>query len=254
MNNSIKAIIVDDEIHARENLIYLLDNFCANVTVIGEASNVDTAIGLIESLRPNLVFLDIEMPRKNGFELMSHFKTIDFQVIFITAYDQYAIKAFEVSAIDYLLKPIAIDRLKGAIEKVLLQEEQLQITERFQALKENNNQKSIKRLSIPYKSDYVIISIADIILIEADRMYSNLCVEGKLASKTYTYAKKLRDFEDIFDDLDNFIRIHRSWIININYLQSYSKKDKEVLLINNKRIPVSKSYKEKLEKLLGFDA
>ena len=252
MSDPIKAIIVDDEINARENLRYLIENFCPNIQILDEAENVDEAITFIEKHKPQLVFLDIEMPQKNGFELIKHYDSIDFHIVFVTAYDQYAIKAFEVTAVDYLLKPIAIDRLKEAINKVSQQEEQRNLSNRYEALKENTKHKKIKKLSIPYKSDYVIIPVENIIVIEADRMYSSLHISDKTIDKKYVYAKKLRHFEDIFSELSNFMRIHRSWLINTDYIKSYSKKDKEILLQNDMKIPVSKSHKDKLEKLLGF--
>lgn len=253
-NNPLTAIIVDDEINARENLQILIDSFCESVKIVGEAKHVDEAIILIENQKPQLVFLDIEMPQKNGFELLYYFKEIPFHVVFVTAYDSYAIKAFEVSAVDYLLKPIEIDRLKAAIKKVVAQEEQLHLASRYHSLKENIESQDIKTIYVPYKSDYAIIDVATILYIQANRMYSNICVFDPKTQqqKVYVYAKKLSYFEELFKNNPSFARTHRSWMVNTKHIQSYSKKNQLVTLIEDIEIPVSKSGKNALEILLGF--
>lgn len=236
---NINVIIVDDEINARENLRILLNSFCPNVTILAEASNVLDAVSLIKSFKPDLVFLDIQMPKKDGFQLLEYFKEINFQIIFVTAFDNYAIKAFQIAAIDYLLKPIDVDLLKKSILKVEKNLNDKKSIHRYNLLQENN-----KKLAIPYKNDYTLIKIQDIACIEADRMYSKIHM---MDTKTYLVSKKLSYYEELFKDNENFFRSHRSWIININKIESYSKKEKEVYLTNNLNVPISKSYKEKLE-------
>ena len=137
MLNKIPTIIVDDEINARENLRYLTATFCKNIEIIYEASNVNEAIIAIEKHDPKLVFLDIEMPQKNGFQLVDYFKKINFYIIFVTAYDKYAIRAFKVSALDYLLKPIDISDLKIAVKKARTNINNDDFKNRTQLLKEN---------------------------------------------------------------------------------------------------------------------
>ncbi|WP_298881564.1 LytTR family DNA-binding domain-containing protein [uncultured Polaribacter sp.] len=244
--DKITTIIVDDEINARENLTYLLELFCKNIHIVGEAKNVDDAVSLIKDKKPQLVFLDIEMPQKNGFQLFEAFKKINFQVIFITAYDKYAINAFKVSAVDYLLKPIDINLLKLSIKKVEKLIVNKKLKNKIDLLTENR--KKIKKIAIPYKSDYVIIDVNDIACIEAERMYSNIKLHN---GKTYTASKKLSYYEDILSNSEAFIRIHRSWMVNTNHIYSYSKKEKNIKLTNNISIPVSKSYKEKFENLFN---
>lgn len=250
--NMLRAIIVDDEVNAHENLRYLLHQYCPLVTIVGEAFHVDEAISLIHDTSPDVVFLDIEMPNKSGFELFDAFETIPFQTIFVTAYDQHAIRAFSVSAIDYLLKPIAIDLLKNAVDKVASKQQEQTIMARIQALQENNAQSAISKISIPYKSDYVILNIEDVLYIEADRMYSIVHVKGKLANKTFLYAKKLSHFEKVLQFNQNFCRTHRSWIVNLDHITSYSKKEHQLHINTTTQIPVSKSYKSDVEKKLGF--
>lgn len=244
--NKIKAVVVDDEINARENLQYLLKEFCKEIEVVSEASNVDEAVKVIEKNKPQIVFLDIEMPQKNGFQLLNEFPEINFQIIFVTAYDMYAIKAFEVAAIDYLLKPIDIDRLKESVNKAkkIIDQNINTSLSRLELLKENK--KEVKRIAIPYKSDYAILNIEDVLCIEADRMYSVIYTNK---SKKYTVAKKLSYYEKLLCENGNFIRIHRSWIVNTNEIDIYSKKEKEVTLNNQTKISVSKTYKESFETL-----
>lgn len=247
MKTKIKAIIVDDEQSARDNLRYLTEKYCENIEIVAEADKVVTAVEHIKIFQPNLVFLDIEMPKQNGFELFKYFDKPTFQVIFITAYNHYAVKAFEVSAVDYLLKPIDIERLKEAENKVL---KQTVLNQNFEVLEENIQTPELKNIAIPYKSDFVVIKIKNIICIQANRAYSNFTVlnTDKNIEKTYTYAKKLAYFEENLPK-KQFIRVHRSWIINFNFIQSYSKKESIITLSNNQQIPISKTYKEVFERL-----
>lgn len=251
---NIRAVIVDDELNAHENLQYLLEKHCVGVTIVGNAFNVDEAISLIQKTAPNLVFLDIEMPNKSGFELFDGIENILFQTIFVTAYDQYAIRAFSVAAIDYLLKPIAVDLLQKAVQKVSSKQEEQNMIARVKAFQENNLQTAIKKLSIPYKSDYVILNVENILYIEAARMYSIIHTNETTATQAFIYAKKLSYFEDILQANTNFCRTHRSWIVNLDHVETYSKKDHQLYLHNTQQIPVSKSYKEIVEQKLGFSS
>lgn len=242
----IKAIIVDDEPSARENLSYLLQNFCSEIKVLTTCCNVEQGVKSINEHQPDVVFLDIEMPQKNGFSLLKEFPDINFQIIFVTAYDHYAIKAFEVSAFDYLLKPIDIDRLLEVAEKLKQQQEVATIRLKMELLLAN--QQKIHKISIPYKSDYVVFDVNELVCIKADRMYSCLYL---LNGKEYTASKKLSYYEDLLIGHSNFLRVHRSWFINLSYLEQYSKANKEITLKNTMVLPVSKTYKEGLEIKLG---
>ncbi|WP_158840918.1 LytR/AlgR family response regulator transcription factor [Polaribacter sp. L3A8] len=240
--NTLNAIIIDDEINARENLRFLLNEFCKNVIIVAESKNVDEAVIQIKEHQPQLIFLDIEMPQKNGFQLLEAFDTINFQIIFITAYDQYAIKAFEFAALDYLLKPIDIERLKKAVKKASAIAIKNLTFDKLELLK--SNRKKVKKIAIPYKSDYVILDLKNIFCIEADRMYAILYTEK---GKKYVAAKKLSYYESLLCEENEFLRIHRSWIVNSNAIKMYSKKEKCIQLKNDIKIPVSKSYKEEFE-------
>ena len=242
--DTLNAIIIDDEINARENLRFLLNEFCKNVTIVSESKNVDEAVIQIKEHQPQLIFLDIEMPQKNGFQLLEAFDTINFQIIFVTAYDQYAIKAFEFAALDYLLKPIDIERLKKAVKKASTIAIKNLTFDKLELLK--SNRKKVKKIAIPYKSDYVILDLTNILCIEADRMYSIIHTKD---DKKYMASKKLSYYEDLLCKETDFIRTHRSWIVNTNEIEFYSKKDKNIQLKNNFKVSVSKSYKETLENI-----
>lgn len=243
MDKSITAILIDDEINARENLRYLLNLLCKQVTIVGEASNVDDAVALINQVKPKLVFLDIQMPEKSGFQLLDAFENLSFQVVFITAYDHYAIKAFRVSAIDYLLKPIDTELLQKAVKKVEKHLQYHSASNRITALQQNK--KRIQKIAIPYKNDYVIINIENILCMEAERMYT---IIHTLDEKQYIVAKKLRYYEDLLKE-NNFVRVHRSWLIHLHHIKVYSKKDRSIILGETKKVPVSKSFKASFEEV-----
>lgn len=247
MKNKIKAILIDDELSARENLSYLLENFCPEITLLDSCSSVDEGVLSIKANKPDVVFLDIEMPQKNGFQLIKYFENIDFQIVFITAYDQYAIKAFEVSALDYLLKPIDIDRLVELVPKLNNQLLFSNFQERVDVLSENK--KELTRISIPYKSDYAILNISNIVCVEADRMYANIYTSN---DKKYMVSKSLSYYEDLLMGGGKFKRVHRSWLVNLESIESYSKTSKKLLLNSGAYVPVSKKYKEEIERFLGF--
>ncbi|MEM6515008.1 MAG: response regulator [Bacteroidota bacterium] len=248
MTTKIRALIVDDEQSARDNMHYLVSRHCNTIDIVGEANDVNAAVEKIKLEQPDLVFLDIEMPRKNGFELFTYFETLTFHVIFVTAYNHFAVKAFEVSAVDYLLKPIDVNRLKEAENKVI---KQTRLNQNFEVLKDNIASSELKHIAIPYKTDSVVVKLKSIICIKANRVYSELTVlnTDKQIENRYTYAKKLVYFEMNLPP-KMFIRVHRSWIINLNFIASYSKKDQNITLKNHQQIPVSKSYKSAFEQLM----
>ncbi|MEM9686112.1 MAG: response regulator transcription factor [Bacteroidota bacterium] len=252
--NTIKALLVDDEERARRSLTKLLIRFCPEVQILGQAANVGQALEQLRIHKPELVFLDIEMPKQSGFELIHALGSPDFYIIFITAYDQYAIKAFEVSAIDYLLKPVAVERLQKAVRKVLLQQQQQDYADRFEVLKTNTTGASFEKLVVPYKGGHVHIDIEDIIAIEADRMYSSLFVlaHKKNIIKTYLYSRELGYMEKLFEHVPHLYRIHRSWLVNTRHIQFYSKKERSIVLKHNLIVPVSKSRKPAFEIFMGF--
>ncbi len=231
---TLKAIIVDDEEFARSSLFFLLQQNCPDVEITGIARSVAEAREILTHHNVNLFFLDIAMPGGNGFELIAEAQKQQAAVIFTTAYDQYALKAIKANALDYLLKPIDIDELKTAVEKVsrhlAMQTNQLERDERIQNLSNSlANRSEIKKLTLPHGQGFKMVDLEDIIHIEADSNYSvfHLSNQDKIA-----VSKVLREFEEILPS-DQFVRIHKSNIINLNYLKEYNSKNGLLVLLKN---------------------
>jgi len=242
----IQAIIVDDEESARDVLENLLLRFCPNVEICGKYHNLPDAVEQINMLKPQLVFLDIEMPKYAGFEIVKFFKTISFEIIFVTAYDKYAIRAFEISAMDYLLKPIDIDRLKNAVEKVQVKANLMETAQRMQLLSETLESKEIKNIAVIDKGFQHIIPTETIIAIEACESYSIV----HTLHRKYTASKNLKHFELLFEDAAGFIRIHKSWLIQMKYLMNYSRSELSVNLHGGIVAKLSKYKKAEFEEEL----
>lgn len=220
---SISAVLVDDAPHARELLQLMLSELTPYVNIVGEAENVDDAISLIQNTKPDVVFLDIHMPEKSGLELLEELAKdkAGYEVIFTTAYNQYAIQAFRLSAIDYLLKPIQENELIEAVEKAMQAKKLAQASGKLNVLVNNLKEKNNGTLAIPVNYGYEYISINDIEFIEADRAYAVIHLNNgikKMVSKPMGY------FEDILKHLDNFCKTHRSYFVNINYISAFHKK------------------------------
>jgi two-component system LytT family response regulator len=243
---NLQAIIVDDEESARDVLENLLLRFCPNVAIIGKFSNLPDAVENINSMKPDLVFLDIEMPKYAGFEIVNFFKTISFEIIFVTAYDKYAIRAFEISASDYLLKPIDIDRLKHAVEKVQHRIDLQETAQRMKLLSETLASKEIKNIAVVDKGYQHIIPIETIIAIEACESYSIV----HTLHRKYTASKNLKHFEQMFEEAPGFIRIHKSWLIHMKYLLNYSRSELSVNLQSGIVAKLSKYKKAEFEEEL----
>lgn len=218
----IKAIIVDDEQGARESLNNILNKYFEDeVLVLGVADGVEEAKKMIKSQKPDLLFLDIEMPGGGGFGLLSDLDQIDFKTIFVTAYDQYAIQAIKFSALDYLLKPIDMEELEGAIEKFKAARtrdliEKQKIKNLMDNLKVDNH---IRKVAVPDGNGLVFIPLKNIIRCESDGNYTIIYQDS---GKKIIASRTLGDFEDMFSG-ENFFRIHRSHLINLEHLAKYIK-------------------------------
>jgi len=238
----LNAIIVDDEEFARSSLYFLLQENCENVQIVGIAKSVSEAKTLLSNLNVDLIFLDIAMPGENGFGLINAAQQVNANIIFTTAYDQYALKAIKANALDYLLKPIDIEELKEAVNKA---EHLHQLTNaannRSESLKNlaedlaNTNQ--IKRITLPNGQGYRLVDIDDIIHIEADSNYSVFHLNNL---EKIAVSKVLKDYEEILPE-NKFVRIHKSSIVNLKYVKEYhSKNGLQVVLLNNDTINVSR--------------
>jgi two-component system LytT family response regulator len=238
----LKCIIVDDELKSRESLKILIEDFCEGVTVSAICQNVDEAILAINEVNPDIVFLDIQLQRETGFDLLERIRDFQFEVIFTTAYSEYAIKAFKFSAIGYLLKPIDIEELKKAISKV---EKRMNtsVTERLEQLMQNLKQSSVDnyKLALPTADGLVFIKVNDIQYCEAASNYTEIMMSD---GKKYTVSRTLKEYEDMLSE-QNFFRIHHSYLVNLNSIKKYVRGDGGYVIMNDgKSLDVSKRKKE----------
>ena len=245
--NKIRAILVDDEEGARDVLENLLKRFCPDVELIAKCNNVLQAVEVVNKEQPDLVFLDIEMPNYSGFEIVTFFKDINFEIIFVTAYDQYAIRAFEVAAIDYLLKPVDIERLKNAVARVAQQRNIEQQSQRLSLLSNTLESKQLKNIVISDKGQQNIVPIESIIAIEAQESYCTI----HTTTKTFVASKNLKHFETLLESLPQFFRVHKSWLVNKNFIKHYSKSDLSIQLSNGLITKLSKYKKAEFEETLS---
>ncbi len=243
----IKAIIIDDEEKARQGLALVLKKYCPQVTIVCSCESPIDAISKIKELQPDLLFLDVQMPEMSGFEMLNKIEQINFDVIFITAFDKYAIKAIKFSALDYLLKPINIEELVSAVDRISKKKEHLH--SKLQSLLSNvsNKSKKITRLAIPLENEILVQPIKDIIYCKADSSYTTLHVIG---DKKITLAKTLKDFENMLPPSE-FCRIHHSTLVNIYHVEKYVKGvGGYVILSNKEHLDVSRRKKEQFLKIL----
>jgi two-component system LytT family response regulator len=243
----LQTIVVDDEFSGREMLSELLKKHCPEVEVVDKCPDVETAVKSIRKHRPKLVFLDVEMPNYAGYELVDFFDEIDFQIVFVTAYDKYAMKAFEVAAIDYILKPIEIDRLKEAVQKaknaLMISDYKEQLQKLAQDLRSSEHK--ISYLHQGY-TNYLLVD--DIIALEANRAYTKIY---RKSGQPITVSKNLSQLESELEPYAKFVRTHRSWLINTSALQSYSKSKLEIRLEGDIIAKLSKQFKSDFERLVG---
>ncbi len=244
----IRAIIIDDELKGRIALKQKLIDYCADVEVVAEATSGEEGIEQIKKLQPQVIFLDIEMPRMDGFEMLHHVDNKNFHIIFTTAYDQYAIRAIKYAAFDYLLKPVDIDELRLAVEKIK-QQAQSNTIQKLRALEENlHHGPSLNKIAIPTLDGLLFFNIGDIIHLEAQSNYTSIHFTNHpklLASRT------LKEFEDLLPQ-DTFFRTHHSHIINLHYIKRYIKGDGgRIEMQNGNFVDLSRRKKEEFLKLIG---
>jgi len=241
----IRAIIIDDEESARSVLSSLLATFCPIVEVVTTCSNVEEAVKQINNLKPDVVFLDIEMPNYAGYELVSFFDEVNFEIIFVTAYDQYAVKAFEVSAVDYLSKPVEIKRLKESVLRLTTKLESANNLN-YKTLSENLKEDSVSKIIVRQNGNQEVVATKDIIAIEAKEAYS--CIHT--SDGNYLMCKNLKHFETVLNQDESFFRSHKSWIINLSHLLNFSKSNLEINLSNNITAKLSKYRKIEFEQAI----
>ncbi len=242
----IKAIIVDDEKNNRITLHKLVERFCPQVTIVSECDSVDCAISVLESTPIDVVFLDVEMPGKNGFDLLAHFNyQCPFNVIFTTAYSQYAVKAFRFSALDYLLKPVDPEELVQAVHKLSNKISDENKNKQFELLEQKISNKDVgkKQLAISTLEGIYFVTLDEIIHIDADSSYTKIYLTS---GEMIMSSKPLKYFEELLEDFD-FVRVHQSHIINLKLIRRYVRGDGgQVIMTNGTEIEVSRRKKDDL--------
>jgi two-component system LytT family response regulator len=242
----IKAIIIDDEVHCIDTLSILLADYCPGVEVMEKCMSGKKGLEAIEQLKPELLFLDIEMPIMNGFEFLEQFKAIPFSVIFTTSYDQYAIKAIRFSALDYLLKPIDPKELVAAVDKVQLQKMHPS-TEQFQMLIDHvQNKRKITRVAVPTSEGFELIPSEEIIYCEADDNYTRIFLKN---NKKIIACRTLKEVEEQLSEFAFFLRVHHSYLVNLNEVNKYIRGEGGYLVMSDSTtVNVSRSRKDALMK------
>jgi len=242
--SKIKALIIDDEKHSCEITQMLVEDCCPNVEIVGVATSPIDGMRLIRQEKPNLVFLDIEMPVLNGFQMLDKIGKIDFHIIFTTAYDEFAIKAFKVGAVDYLLKPIDSNELEEAVSRVRKRMLEPNSMSHIETLLRNMQKKDKVdgRLTVPTLNGLEILPIEEIIRCEADSNYTTLI----LPDRQVVISKTLKDIEEQLRDYP-FVRVHQSHLIHLGHVQKYIKGNGgQVVMDNGDYLNVSRNRKQRL--------
>jgi two-component system LytT family response regulator len=249
----IKAVLIDDDKNLREGMKSLLSRFAPNISIIGEADSVATGIEVMNNLKPDVVFLDIQLNDGTGFDILEKLterhKAITCNVVFITAHEQYAIKAFRFSALDFLLKPVDPDELQKVIEKIENILEKKNDFSHIDLLLENirKNVDNFKRIALSTSDGIHLFDISDIVRCESEDNYTRFFIRN---NKPILISKTLKEYEEMLKE-HNFERIHQSHLINLSYLKSYIKKDGGyVVMTDDSHLPISQRKKERLQNIL----
>jgi two-component system LytT family response regulator len=247
----LQALIIDDEANCSETLHLKLSKYCPSVTVIETINSALEAEAAIRRHRPDIIFLDIEMPHLNGFDVLNQTKDIQFEVVFTTAFDHYALKAIKHSALDYLLKPIDNEELiavvKRAEEKAKLA--QVGISRVETLLTQLSNERKVTKLSVPSMDGIEYFDFDAIIRIEAERNYSVLHLTG---GKTVTSSRSLKIYEEMLAGAPMFFRVHSAHLVNLKFVKTYIRGEGGMLVMDDEsRVEVSRQKKKELLKILG---
>lgn len=249
----INALIIDDEIKARHILANYLETMIPEEMTIRQARSVDQAVEVMKTFKPGLIFLDVEMPGKFGFELLAGRKNPDFDIIFITAFNKYAIQAIRFSALDYLLKPICVEELRSAIERHIEKVKEKNARPShvlLDNLMDNIKKKEIKdfRLAVPSSEGVFFFMLDEILRLEADKNYTSIHLVGK---RPFVSSKTLKHFDEMLADF-NFIRTHKSHLVNSRYIKQVSHNSQYVLLSDGSQVEVSRRKKEEVQQQLNL--
>jgi len=224
----LRAVIIEDEENSRTALKNMLTEFCEGIAVVGMAGSIAEGVKTIIEFEPDLVFLDIELPNGNGFELFNYFPAGHFDVIFTTAYNQYAVQAFKLSAIDYLLKPINLEELRSALEKVHDKKHAAFLKDKIETLRNNLNN-TFHKLALPSSDGLIFIELNEIIRCEAKGNYTQFHL---INGSKHLITKTLGHYEEILKD-SNFFRTNRADLVNLNHIQKYTRQKRATILLSD---------------------
>lgn len=240
---SLATVLIDDEENNRENLRRLVDRWCPSVRIVAEAGDATEGKAAILRHAPDLVFLDIQMPDKNGFELLRELGLYSFEVIFVTAFDQYAIQALRFSAVDYLLKPVNIDELRAAVERAMGRRKERTQNGQLENLLQlmRGQRKEEQRIALPMMKETRYVATQDIVRCESSNNYTQFCLAG---GERLIVSRPIYEYEELLADY-GFVRCHQSHLVNRKYVRSWVREDGSYLqLENGEQVPVARSKKE----------
>lgn len=243
----LKTVIIDDETDSLSLLKLQLEKQGSQIGEIHTFSSPLLALQQIELISPDIVFLDIEMPEMNGFQFLEKLAPVAFSVVFVTAYNEFAIKAFKFSALDYLVKPVDIDDLTETVKKAA-QLAQKPTAEQLRLFQKNTNNDNITKIAVNSLSGIIFIKLDDIVYIESSSNYSIFCLTD---GDKVIVSKTLKDVHEILEER-SFFRVHRQFIINLNKVKSFNKNDCILTLDNQKQLPVARIQKDKLIEKFGI--
>lgn len=236
-----KILIIDDENRTRELIAKMIDSFGFNVITIPDGENVKSGIAAIEEHKPDIVFLDIQMPDGTGFDVLGSIPNKRFEVIFITAHEEFAIKAIKFSALDYLLKPVDLSELKSALEKAIEASNQGSERAQFDALSSNIQSNEKRRLVLKTQESVHVVELDQIIRCEADRNYTSFFL---LDNKKILVSKTLKEYETLLSGY-NFLRVQQSHLVNLNFIDRYDKKNGgAVVMKDGSEVPLSPAKRD----------
>lgn len=246
----INAVIIDDELNNIDNLLSLLKRHCPSVEVVATAGNAGEGAAVISQYQPDLVFLDIQMPGKNGFDMLQSLPACNFEIIFVTAFDQYGIQAVKFAAIDYLLKPIDVEELVVAVNKVMEKQYQKKQNGQLEGLLQylqNIHKKEEHRVALPAAKEIRFVFTKDIIRCESNSNYTTFYLQN---GEKLVVSKPILEYEELLGDY-GFVRCHQSHLVNQRYIKSYIKEDGgHLLLDDNTQVPVSRQKKDMVKAML----
>jgi two-component system, LytTR family, response regulator len=248
----ITAVIIDDDVNLRNGMKGLLSLYAPDIFIVGEADSVATGIEALQSHNPQVIFLDIQMNEGTGFDLLEQYTEahgkINSHVVFITAYEHYAIKAFRFSALDFLLKPVGPDELEKVIDKIRSVLDKDNDYSNIDLLLENIRKKAdnFKRIALSNSDGIHMLDICDIIRCESDDNYTKFFIKNR---KPILISKTLKEYEELLTE-HGFVRIHQSHLINLSFVKSYAKKEGVLYMADNSQLPISQRKRDQLQDVL----